>query len=218
MRISKLFCLTAGLALSMSSAMASVQFQWTGVSNGLIGVGYVPPSSVTQFIASNLQLTIEVTDEAAQSGHISYHSPQNCGVGSPTPVCPLVDSPILFFHASYTDAQTSMSLTFFPASMTSWEMWNLLNIDLNLSSAGLVSGSIEARYHDESDVRFVGENGLFTAAFNSDNGDCFMHCTGAQGIIAESNSVPEPSTAALLGLAVLGLVVRKYVPALTAPV
>lgn len=144
-----------------------------------------------------------------QSGHISYHSPRNCGGPFVTLVCPFVDAPISYFYAS-VDA-SYRPIRFFPGIQTVW-IFDSLDIEVDLTPARLLNGTIDAYANAESDVHLVGRNGVFTASFNSDYPTCFLHCTGAQGFIAHGNSVPEPATAALMGLAMLGLVVRKYVP------
>jgi hypothetical protein len=210
-RFSKLLCLSVAIVLSTSSAIAGVQFQWTGITDGTIGGNGLPSST---FVADDLKLFIEVAPEAVQSGHISYHSPRQCG----TPeyvmaVCPTVDSPISYFFASYGGVVLPIKL--FPNVQTVWG-WDWLDVEVDLTSAGFVSGTIDAYFHAQSEIHLAGQNGLFTAAFSADGGDCILHCRGAQGAIVESSSVPEPSTVALVAIALVGLVMRKYRPAVKA--
>ena len=214
MRVSKLLFLSAALALFMSPAIANIQFHWTGVANGTIGAGIFIPPRETVFLANSLELIIEVTPKAMQSGHISYHSPRDCGNFQYREVCPLVDAPISYFFASVDDIYRP--IRFFPGNQPYWGFGSL-DIEVDLTPARLVSGTIDAYANAESDIHLVGRNGLFTADFNSDYPTCFLHCTGAQGI-AHRNAIPEPATAALMGLAMLGLVVRKYVPGAAATV
>jgi hypothetical protein len=127
----------------------------------------------------------------------------------------VIDTPVSYFYASYSDSDsyaTAPFLKFFPGQ-NNWGP-NVLDIEVDFTPSGLVNGTIDAYYNGESDVHLVGENGLFTVVFSSDKGICYFHCVGAQGVIAEGNSVPEPSTAALMGLAMLGLAARRYVPSL----